>query len=230
MSLPILVIRPEPGCAATLAAAREQDMSLAGYPLSRIEPVEWSAPEGPFDALLIGSANALRQFDPLVDRFADKPVYAVGESTAAEAKARGLSVTVTGSGGLQDLLDALPPAPLRLLRLAGAEHVSLEAPAGVEILTAITYRAEHMPMPDPMAADLRKGAIVLLHSAAAARHLAVECDRLAIPRDTIHLAALGLRIAAAAGPGWARVCAAAEPNDRTLLALARQMCHETLTG
>jgi uroporphyrinogen-III synthase len=71
---------------------------------------------------------------------------------------------------------------------------------------------------------------VLLHSAVAARHLAAECDRLGIPRAAIALAALGQRIAAAAGEGWRELRAAAAPRDATLLALARDMCHDPPPG
>ena len=70
------------------------------------------------------------------------------------------------------------------------------------------------------------GGLVLLHSAAAARHFATECDRLAIHRGDIRLAALGQRIAEAAGAGWAALRSAAEPNEAALLALAREMCHD----
>jgi uroporphyrinogen-III synthase len=73
---------------------------------------------------------------------------------------------------------------------------------------------------------LGEGALVLLHSAAAARHFAAECERLAVQRGAIRLAALGPRIAEAAGAGWADVRSATEANEPALLALARDMCHE----
>ena len=77
------------------------------------------------------------------------------------------------------------------------------------------------------AGEQHKGArpsIVLLHSAEAARHFAAEMDRLGIPRARIHLAALGPRIAAAGGPGWAQLSTAPRPTDVALLALCRQLC------
>ena len=81
-----------------------------------------------------------------------------------------------------------------------------------------------------MADRLGQGALVLLHSAAAARHFAAECDRCGVPRGAVRLAALGPRIAAAAGEGWREVRSAAEPREAALLALARQMCHEPREG
>jgi len=81
-------------------------------------------------------------------------------------------------------------------------------------------------MPASLAETLGEGALVLLHSAVAARHFGAECDRLAIVRKSIGIAALGPRIAAAAGEGWDRVRSASEPREAALLALAREMCHE----
>jgi uroporphyrinogen-III synthase len=49
------------------------------------------------------------------------------------------------------------------------------------------------------------GVAVVLHSAAAAAHLAGEMDRLELPREKLHLIALGPRIAQAAGTGWAAI-------------------------
>ena len=70
------------------------------------------------------------------------------------------------------------------------------------------------------------GALVLLHSAATARHFAEECDRLGVPRARITLAALGPRIAAAAGAGWGAVHIAPQPDEAALLQLAFDLCGE----
>jgi uroporphyrinogen-III synthase len=85
-------------------------------------------------------------------------------------------------------------------------------------------------MPDACGEALREGGLVLLHSGAAARHFAAECDRLGLRRGNIALAALGERIARAAGTGWAALRWAGEPRDAGLLALARDMWHEPPPG
>jgi uroporphyrinogen-III synthase len=221
----ILAIRPEPGCSATVAAGRAAGQEIVGCPLFEIGPVAWSLPTDPFDALLLGSANAVLHGGQLVDNLVEKPVYAVGETTAEAARQRGFSVAAAGSGGLQALLDSLTGKPLRFLRLAGRNRVALDPPPGISIATAIVYESMALPLPESIAAALRNGALVLLHSAVAARHFAAECDRLPVQRGEIHLAALSPRIAEAAGGGWAEVRSAAEPNEAALLALARQMCH-----
>jgi uroporphyrinogen-III synthase len=69
------------------------------------------------------------------------------------------------------------------------------------------------------------GVAVVLHSAAAAAHLAGEMDRLELPREKLHLIALGPRIAQAAGTGWAAIHTAPAPDERSLLALPPSVPH-----
>ncbi|QDH34346.1 uroporphyrinogen-III synthase [Porphyrobacter sp. YT40] len=224
MAFHLLALRPEPGLSATLGKTRALGLPITGHALSAIRPVSWQCPEpATIDALLIGSANAILHAGPDLARLAAKPVHAVGEATAEAVRAAGLSVAMTGSGGLQGVLDHIP-APCHLLRIAGEEHVPLTPPPGVTFETVIAYRSEPQPL-DPVAALLAAGeALVLLHSAAMARHFAAECDRLGLDRARIALAALGPRIAAAAGEGWAAIHIAARPDEAALLQLAFDLC------
>lgn len=226
MTRPILTIRPEPGCGATVAAGAEAGLAIVGCPLLELRPIPWRVPPGPFDGLLLGSASALRLGGQAVDNLVDKPVYAVGKATAEAARQRGFTIARVGEEGLQQLLDSLGNETLRLLRLAGRERVALNPPPGITIETAIAYESNGLPLSDEAVSLLRGGALVLLHSATAARRLAAECDRLAIHRRDIALAALSPRIAEAAGPGWAALRSAAQPTEAALLALAREMCHD----
>jgi uroporphyrinogen-III synthase len=233
MTTAVLALRPEPGLAATLAKARALGLAVTGLALSEIRALAWDCPDpAGIDALLIGSANAVLHGGPNLGQLADKPVYAVGEATADAARAAGFRVAMTGSGGLQGVLDAIP-APTRLLRVAGEEHVPLTPPAGVTIAEVIAYRSVALPL-DPQAPLLTEGgALVLLHSAATARHFAEECDRLHLARSTIALAALGPRIADAAGAGWGAVHTAPRPDEASLLELVFDMCQNprsTLTA
>ena len=222
---PLIVIRPEPGCAETVAAARAMDLAAQGFPLFAVRPLAWTEP-GPasFDALLIGSANALRHGGTGLAAFAGKPAYAVGETTAAAARAAGLEIAATGQGGLQQLLGQLKPGHRRLLRLAGRERAALVTPPGVVIEERVVYASDALPLPAALAAMLGQFAVVLLHSSAAARHFAGQCDAAGIARSTIAIAALAPAIAEAAGDGWAHCASAPDPRDHALLALARQMC------
>jgi uroporphyrinogen-III synthase len=226
MTLPVLAIRPEPGCAATLAAGEAIGLAIRGVPLFQIRPQPWRGPPAnAVDGLLLGSANAVRHAGSELTRFLSKPAYVVGEATADAAREAGLEVAAVGEGGLQNVIDTLP-GPLRLLRLAGKEHVPIENSSGVHIRICIVYAAVALPLPSALADELRGGAVVLLHSAAAARHFAGECDRHHVPRQQLRLAALGPRIAAAAGEGWRQCWSAAKPTEGALLALTVELCND----
>ena len=220
----LLALRPEPGLTATLDKARGLGLAIDGLALSEIRPIAWQCPDpAAFGGLLIGSANAFLHGGANLARLTDKPVYAVGEATADAARAAGFSVALTGSGGLQGVLDAVA-APSHLLRIAGEEHVPLTAPEGVTFIEVIAYRSVALPL-DPAMPLLAAGKVLaLLHSAATARHFAQECDRLGIERRRVTLAALGPRISAAAGTGWAAIHTAPRPDEAALLAMARELC------
>ena len=225
MTRAVVVLRPQPGCAATVAAARALGLDTIEAPLFTIEPVQWSAPDpSGFDGILAGSANALRCSGDALSSLTSLPIHAVGEHTAQAAHDAGFAVATRGEGGLQGVLDGIP-APARLLRLAGEARVALNPPTGVEIVERVVYRAAPLPLSPDAVAAFHSGAIALLHSAEAARHFAQECDRLALHRSRIAIAALGPRIAAAAGEGWQSVAIADRPADDRLLALAQRLCH-----
>lgn len=229
MSLPVIVIRPEPGCTQTVDSGAAIGLDMLGCPLFEIVSRAWSVPADKTDGLLIGSANALRYGGPGLEALRTLPVLAVGEATAAAARAAGFTVERTGAGGLQALVDGLA-GPRHLLRLAGEEHVPLRLPPGVVIETRVVYAGEPRSMPSTLADRLGTGAVVLLHSGVAAKHFAAECARLGISRAQIRLAALAPRIAALAGEGWGEVVAAAQPSDGALLALAADLCHVRPSG
>jgi len=219
-----LALRPEPGLSATLARARALGLAIIGHALSEIRSVAWDCPDpAAFDGLLIGSANAFVHGGAHLARLTGKPVYAVGEATAVAARAAGFNVAMVGNGGLQAVVDAMAGS-CHLLRIAGEEHVPLTPPAGVTFDTVIAYRSIGLPL-DPVAALLASGeALVLLHSAATARALGEECDRLGLLRGRLVLAALGPRIAAAAGTGWAALHIASRPDEAALLEMASHLC------
>lgn len=226
MGFRLLALRPQPGLAATLERASAMGVAITGCALTEIRAAAWDCPDpAAYDGLLIGSANAILHGGDNLAALTGKPVYAVGEATAEAARAAGFTVAMTGSGGLQGVLDAIA-GPCHLLRIAGEEHVPLIPPPGVSFDTVIAYRSASLPL-DPAAALLASGeALVLLHSAATAQHFAGECDRLGLARSATTLAALGPRIAAAAGEGWAAVHTATRPDEAALLALASELCQK----
>ena len=220
----LLAIRPEPGLSSTLETARALGLDIIGEPLFEIRPIAWDCPaSGEVDALLIGSANAVLHAGEDFSGLTQKPVYAVGQTTADAAVDAGFAVAATGQGGLQNVLDAIA-TPMRLLRIAGAEHVRLNPPAGVTIQTVIAYESTALPISAATLETVGDQPLVLLHSAVAARHFASECDRLPLNRDAITLAVLGPRIAEAAGAGWRSVHISPQPSDTALLEMIRKLC------
>ena len=226
MSVPVFVLRPEPGLSATMERGRAMGLAMEAMPLSAAEPVAWQMPKGSFDGILLGSANGLRHAGDALASIGPLPVYSVGQATADEARARGLPVAMTGTGGLQGLLDALPAdRALSLLRLAGEEHLPLTAPEHVTIETVTVYAIVHRPLGQSDVEKLSGGGVVLLHSAGTARHFESECRRTGIDRSVLALAAIGPRVAGSVSDGWKSLLAASTPDDAALLSLAADMCN-----
>ncbi|EJU12366.1 uroporphyrinogen-III synthase [Sphingomonas sp. LH128] len=224
----ILILRPEPGASSTLAAARERGLEALAFPLFAVRPLAWEpVARDAIDALLLGSANALRHGGPQLAAYRGLPAYCVGETTAQAAREAGMEVAATGHGGLQNLLGVLQPGHRRLLRLAGRERTALDVPGDIAIVTREVYASEALPASPALIAALASPALALLHSGEAALRFAQVCNDARIPRGRIRLAAIGPRVAARAGEGWAQVRSAARPDDAALLALAQQMCQDT---
>ncbi|MXO74268.1 uroporphyrinogen-III synthase [Altererythrobacter aerius] len=225
MSRPLVILRPEPGLSETVAAARALGLQPVPVPLFDIASVPWAvAHPDRYDGLLVGSGNTFRHGGPGLAALKQLPTLCVGERTAMAAMDHGFAVEMTGNGVLQGVLDALVP-PRRLLRIGGEERVPVTAPSGIGIDDCIVYRAVPRPLSPEGAAALTAGGLALLHSAAAARHFAAECTRLGIVRANVEIAALGPRIADAAGRGWRAAHTADVVADAALLAIAEQLCH-----
>ena len=221
--LPVIAIRPEPGLTATLALARAMRLAIHGCALFEGAPFDWTPPApGAYAGLLAASAALFRLAGPGLDGLRALPVHAVGQATAAVARAAGFAVTGVGEGGLETVVGTLPPG--HYLRLAGEAHVPLTPAPDVTIDTQVVYRMAALPIPPGLAQILAAPALVLLHSGEAARHFAAKCDARGLDRATIALACLAPRIAGVVGPGWAAVGIAPRRTDRALLALAGQMC------
>ncbi len=220
----IIAVRPEPGLSSTLELGEELGLPIQGFALSAAEPVAWQIPDvRQMQALLVGSANAFRHGGSKLSELTHLPVHAVGQATAEVARDAGFKVALSGEGGLQHVLDTLAVPPIHYLRLAGEERISLTPPEGVTITEKVVYRMHEIAMSDEQAKLMTVPAIVLLYSASSAQHFAKECDRLGIDKSRISLAALGPRILAAAGSGWADTRAAPRPRDAELLAMAQDM-------
>ena len=222
----IIVLRPEPGAAATLRWARERGLEAHAIPLFDVEPIEWPVPDpSDFDALLLTSANAVRHGGPGLELFRGLPVHAVGEATARAAREAGFTVATAGNSDVNGLLGSID-ANLRLLHPCG-EHRTVPDAARQAITSMPVYRArarEHVEIDDAA------GSVALVHSPRAGARLAELVDAQPIDRSTIIIAAISQAAAEAAGSGWGAIENAASPTDDALLALAEQLCNKSPGG
>lgn len=225
--IPLVIVRPEPGASATLEAARALGLDALAFPIFAVVPVPWSSvPRETIDAVLLGSANAVRHAGDQLARLRGLPAYCVGHATARAAADAGFAVAATGSGGLQRVVEALAPGHRRLLRLAGAAHVPLRLPPDTTMETRVVYAAQPLALDPALGRMLRARTVVMLHSGEAAAHFDDLCTTAGIDRSVVSLATIGPRVSALAGRGWARIETADRPSDAALLALAHGMCQD----
>ena len=177
----VLVTRPQPGAARTARRLAELGHRPVELPLTRTValPVEAALLFSTVDAVAVTSANALRYSPaPLLASFADRPCFAVGERTAAEARERGFRNVTAAKGDAQSLA-GLISARLRLgatvAYLTGKVRLSdfevQTSAAGIGLVVAETYDTQDIDYRPQQLAEI-VGAepidAVLLYSANAA--------------------------------------------------------------
>ena len=222
MTLPVLVLRPQPGADETAARARALGLDPVVAPLFEVRALAWEPPAADtFDAIMLTSANAARRAGPGLSAFLSLPCYAVGEATAAAAGDAGfIDVRIGPEDGLALLMTMEADGVACALHPCGADHLTLEA-GQLRIARIPVYEARAVEALPPQAtAALAGEAVALLHSARAARLLGA----LVGDRSRIIVAAISPRTARAAGSGWRQLAVAAEPRDHALLALAAKLC------
>lgn len=216
MSRPVLVLRPEPGNARTMAAAIALGLNAVPLPLFAVEPVAWEPPDSAaYTAVLLTSAYASRCGGDALRRYHHLPTYTVGAETARAANAAGFTVVAQGSSGVAGIVARMPEQG-RVLYLCGADVTPFESALPVDQLTVYESVAQR---PDGLADWLGKNLIALLHSPRAAAHFASLVD----DRRHIALAAFSQSVADSAGNGWESLAIAANPRDEDLLAVALQL-------
>jgi uroporphyrinogen-III synthase len=224
---PLLILRPEPGASMTAKRAFDEGWRPIVAPIFRIEPIAWGSPAAAeYDALLVTSANAVRQAGKAIRAYQGMPAYAVGDATARALKATGFSDIRTGRGDAVMMLDmAAADGIARALHLAGEDYRDVGHDA-IAIERQIVYRSAALDKLGGKAETaLRDGdAVALLHSGRAATHFAALCDAQKISRRRIRIAALAPAVLDAAGPGWRGSIAATKPDDAALLAAAARLC------
>jgi uroporphyrinogen-III synthase len=146
----LLITRPASEGARTAAALQSQGHETLLAPLLRIESLAADFGTGPWDGVIMTSANAARALSDHARRNELLPLklFAVGRNTAHAARACGFGDVVSADGDVSDLLALLARSPGhagRLLYLAGADRtVDLSAalaPVGMHVDTVAIYQA-----------------------------------------------------------------------------------------
>lgn len=221
---PLIVTRPEPGNAATVARARSLGFDVHAMPLFAARPLDWVPPAAAdFDALLLTSAFAARLAGPGLGALATLPVYTVGRATAEAAATAGLTVAMTGAADASWLLGEMTSQKIeRILWLCGRERSVLDA--GDAAITALPcYAVDAVDPPPAWKNVVGAPAILLAHSGRAVARITALAGT---HRAHLSLVAISPAVAAAAGEGWRNVAIAAQPDDAAMLAQARALWHK----
>jgi uroporphyrinogen-III synthase len=209
----VLVTRPLPDGETTAADLRARGFEVVAAPMLRFEPFAFKdEAEVPYGGVIVTSANAIRAVEsqlansPLVKL----PLFAVGERTAAAARAAGFDKIFSAEGdaaALRDLIvDTAKARKLKkkspLLYLAGEELARDPAgelrDQGFEVVTHIAYRmVPAKSLPREVVEGFAAGRIeAVLHYSRrsarafveAARAGGVEISALALPQCCISAA------------------------------------------
>lgn len=217
MNRPLLLLtRPAEETARTAAAADEAGFDTLAAPLLEIVPLPFAVPPGPFDALLFTSARTPGHVAEAASQLLALPVGAVGARTAEAAEAAGFRVGAVGESDGTAILAAMTAnGARRVLHLAGEATAPLAVPSGVELVRVPAYAAVRAAALAPEAVTaLRIGAVfaTLLFSARTARHFRKLAEEACLPIGQLRIVALSPAVAEAAGPGWAAVAVAEQPD------------------
>jgi uroporphyrinogen-III synthase len=191
----LLVTRPQPDAARTAAALRHAGHQVTCAALLRIELIaNAELGPGPWSALVLTSANALRALEthPRRTELLALPVFAVGRRTAAAARASGFLAVTAAGGDAQDLVQRLRAehkgrAPL--LYLAGQDRsrdlAADLAADGLIVSTVAVYRAVKLDkFPPALAAALTAGELDgVLHFSRRSAEAYLDCARAAALLD-----------------------------------------------
>lgn len=229
--IPVLVTRPEPGASITARHLTAMGFAPVVAPLLTIRTFARAlpAPES-LRGILVASRQAI---PALPDLYHPLPVYAVGDATAAEARAAGFQTVISAEGRAEDLarliINTLPKEGLPLLLATGLNQGDrlkrLLQAFGFEVLREEVYAAHSVTSLPPQAVGIISGAVpgwVLLFSRETALCLERLCRAMNLQDAFAHLslAAISPAVAdAVADLPWARIRVAMQPNEKAVLAL-----------
>jgi len=163
----VLITRPEREATALAQALGARGHSPVIAPLFRLQvlhpPDDFAASLADCQAVLITSANGARALAEASEQ-RSKPIFAVGDTSAATAEGLGFGSVVSASGdaaALSDLVrQRLDPANGPLLHVSGADIAGELAPEGFETRRVVLYEAREADvLPDSARAALEARAL-----------------------------------------------------------------------
>ncbi len=223
----ILVTRPAPEAEATAALLAARGWTPLLAPMLRIRPLAADLPED-IAAIALTSGNAV---PALPARLQGVPVFAVGDATAARARAAGFTdIRSAGAdaAALADLIVAEAPAGTLLLAVGEGRGERLEqslAARGRAVIRRAVYAADPATALPPTAADaLRAGrvAAALFFSAETVRvfvRLAREAGLAESVSGVSAFAIGGPAVVALQALPWREIRQASHPTQEAMLAL-----------
>jgi uroporphyrinogen-III synthase len=163
----VLITRPEREAAALAQALAARGHQTVIAPLFGVEllhpPPDFTDTLAACQAILLTSANGARALAEASEP-RSKPVFAVGDTTAATAEGLGFSAVTSASGDAAALADLvrqrLDPANGPLLHVSGVDVADGPAPDGFEVRRVALYEARQADaLPDSARAALAARAI-----------------------------------------------------------------------
>lgn len=239
----VIVTRPDPDGPVLASRLAGQGYDVVQAPLMTVRFADAaSLPSGPFQALLVTSANALRALDHLgaAEQLLQVPVLAVGPASAHHARDMGFADVREAGGNVDGLarlvLDTLLPGGPPLLYITGTSRAGdlkgdLEAQGFAvhrsELYSAITLDA----LPAEVTALLMSGepCAVLLYSPRSAR---TWLDLVAASHAAGNLSGVKhlclsdavAKVVISSVSQQSCIAVADAPNDDAMMALLQQTC------
>ena len=158
----VLITRPEREAAALAQALAARGHQAVIAPLFGLQilhpPGDFAATLAACQAILLTSANGARALAEASEQ-RSKPIFAVGDTTAATAEGLGFGSVTSASGDAAALAELvrqrLDPAQGALLHVSGADVAGSPAPEGFEVRRVVLYEAR----PDEVLPDSARAAL-----------------------------------------------------------------------
>lgn len=206
----VWVTRTRPGADRTAERLRALGHEPVVQPVLEVRPAPAKLDLEGVGLIAFTSANGVSAFAALTPR-RDLPVFAVGDATAAAARAAGFTEVRSAAGDVAALAAALAAAPRAgaVLHAAGRPRAGDLAASGVPVRTVELYETVPLAIIPPAEIDA-----VLVHSPHAGRTLAAAGGRLPLVLAISEAAAATLRAISVQA-----IRIAARPDETALLAL-----------